>query len=164
MAETDAFRRDLLFRISGVPIHLPPLRSRPEDIIPLAECFLRRFCADNHKAEKRFTKQAIDKLLAYSWPGNVRELANIIERTVVLDFDPLIDEQHLYLDNEKRAIEKPTGAIPIGITLHEMEKRLVLDTFERQGQNRTKTASILGISIRTLRNKLHEYGLSASED
>lgn len=87
----------------------------------------------------------------------MRELANIIERTVVLDFDPVIDAEHLYLDAEK----KPLAS---GTSLHEVEKQHILEMLESCHQNRTKTAAALGISVRTLRNKLHEYGMAASEE
>lgn len=162
--ESKIFREDLFYRLNVVPISIPPLRQRPEDILPLAEHFLARFCAENHKPVKSFTKNAAQKLLAYHWPGNVRELANIIERTVVLDFDATIDAEHLYLNTLPSVPTKAPLSLPIGITLHELEKRLILETFEAQGQNRTKTASLLGISVRTLRNKLHEYGQIISED
>jgi two-component system response regulator AtoC len=157
--ESKVFREDLYYRLNVVPIHLPPLRQRMEDIIPLADHFLRVFCLENHKPRKTFTPKAIQKLLAYHWPGNVRELANIIERTVVLDFDPTIDSEHLYLDPIGKPVPHATG-----MTLHAMEKQLILDTLECQGHNRTKTSSILGISVRTLRNKLHEYGLMGPEE
>jgi two-component system response regulator AtoC len=150
--ESKLFREDLYYRLNVVPIHIPPLRERAEDIIPLAEHFLRCFCIENHKPKKMLTKNAQEKLLSYHWPGNVRELANIIERTVVLDFDPLIDEEHLYLDTLPAAKKG-------GTTLYASEKRLILETLENQGQNRGKTAEILGISVRTLRNKLHEYAI-----
>lgn len=161
--ESRVFREDLYYRLNVIPIHLPPLRSRPEDILPLADYFLRKYCSENHKPMKSLTKKGADKLLAYHWPGNVRELANIIERTVVLDFDPVIDAEHLYLDQHLPSKEEPTP-LPVGITLHELEKRLILQTFDAEGQNRTKTANVLGISVRTLRNKLHEYGVSTSEE
>jgi two-component system response regulator AtoC len=157
--ESKVFREDLYYRLNVVPIHLPPLRQRTDDIIPLADHFLRVFCLENHKPRKTFTPRAIQKLLAYHWPGNVRELANIIERTVVLDFDPTIDSEHLYLDPIGKPVHHATG-----MTLHAMEKQLILDTLESQGQNRTKTSAILGISVRTLRNKLHEYGFMGSEE
>jgi two-component system response regulator AtoC len=161
--EARTFREDLYYRLNVIPIHIPPLRNRQEDIVPLAQHFLRRFCSENHKPLKTLTKGAIDKLLAYHWPGNVRELANIIERTVVLDFDPAIGADHLYLDAASPGKSGPL-ALPVGISLHELEKRLILQTFESAGQNRTRTASILGISVRTLRNKLHEYGVTEVED
>lgn len=157
--ESKIFREDLYYRLNVVPIHLPPLRARAEDILPLAQYFLRKFCQENHKPLKTLTPKAIQKLLAYHWPGNVRELANIIERTVVLDFDTIIDSEHLYLDAPSKPLTPKTG-----MTLHEMEKQLILETLESQGHNRTKTSSMLGISVRTLRNKLHEYGVMGSED
>jgi len=162
--ETKVFREDLFYRLNVVPIHIPPLRERHEDILPLAHYFLDRFCRENHKTLKTFTERATQKLLKYRWPGNVRELGNIIERTVVLDFDEAIDAEHLYLDApvHKGTVEK--GALPVGITLHELEKRLILETLEVQHQNRTRTASILGISVRTLRNKLYEYGMNSTEE
>ncbi|PIS02005.1 MAG: two-component system response regulator [Chlamydiae bacterium CG10_big_fil_rev_8_21_14_0_10_42_34] len=152
--ETKVFREDLFYRLNVVPIHIPPLRERGEDILPLANFFLEKFCRENHKGGKKLTDKAIQKLLDYPWPGNVRELANIIERTVVLDFDEEIDAEHLYLDSSVRAPKQQKA----GITLHEIEKEHILQILEANHQNRTKTASMLGISVRTLRNKLQEYG------
>lgn len=157
--ETKVFREDLFYRLNVVPIQIPPLRERREDILPLATHFLEKFCRENHKPTKKFTEAAVKKLIDYPWPGNVRELANIIERTVVLDFDPVIDLGHLYLDSSIAAPKE----LKKGMTLHEMEKQLILETLEANHQNRTRTASILGISVRTLRNKLHEYGECGSE-
>ena len=160
--DTKVLREDLYYRLNVIPIFIPPLRERTEDILPLADYFLEKACKENHKPKKSFTEKAIQKLLRYGWPGNVRELANIIERVVVLDFDPIIDVEHLYLDSQiKPPFEK---GMRIGTTLHELEKQLILETFESFQQNRTKTAETLGISIRTLRNKLHEYNLSGSDE
>ncbi|MCB1181552.1 MAG: sigma-54-dependent Fis family transcriptional regulator [Chlamydiia bacterium] len=92
------FREDLFYRLSVVPIMLPPLRSRKEDILPLAEYFLHHFCVENHKSSKVLTEKAKERLLDYNWPGNIRELANILERVVVLDFDKKIEADHLNLD------------------------------------------------------------------
>jgi len=153
--EGKVFREDLFYRLNVVPIHLPPLRERREDILPLTRHFLSKFCAENHKPLKTLTERAEKKLLEYPWPGNVRELANIVERTVVMDFDPIIDSEHLYLDS---SISSPQKEIKKGMTLQAMEKQLILETLESNHNNRTKTSSILGISVRTLRNKLHEYG------
>lgn len=158
--ENKIFREDLFYRLNVVPIHIPPLRERVEDILPLAEYFLQRYCSENRKSPKHFTPEAIQKLQSYSWPGNVRELGNIIERTVVLDFDSAIDANHLYIETRPQ-VEKTS--FPVGISLHEMEKRLILETLEVHHRNRSKTAAILGISVRTLRNKLHEYGTIVEE-
>lgn len=152
--ESKIFREDLFYRLNVVPIQLPPLRERREDILPLAQHFLEKFCTENHKSKKTFTEKAVQKLLDYPWPGNVRELANIIERTVVMDFDASIDAEHLYLDSTLIAPKSK----PQGITLHEVEKQHILETLGANFRNRTKTAAVLGISVRTLRNKLHEYG------
>ncbi len=161
--ESKVFREDLFYRLNVVPIQIPPLRQRREDILPLATYFLNKFCEENHKPAKKFTERAVQKLLDYPWPGNVRELANIIERTVVLDFDAVIDADQLYLDSPAKAAADKKK-FPAGMTLHQMEKELILDTLEAQSQNRTRTAALLGISVRTLRNKLHEYGLAATEE
>jgi two-component system response regulator AtoC len=157
--ETKVFREDLFYRLNVVPIQIPPLRERREDILPLAHYFLERFCKENHKPIKTFTEKAAKKLIDYPWPGNVRELANIIERTVVLDFDAVIDSDHLYVDSSIAAPKE----IKKGMTLHEMEKQLILETLETNHQNRTKTAALLGITVRTLRNKLHEYDSEPEE-
>lgn len=155
-------REDLYYRLNVVPIHLPPLRERREDIVPLANYFIQKMCAENHKEMKKLTLEAQKKILDYSWPGNVRELANIIERAVVMDAGKLIAPEHLYLDSSAPLIQTPAGnsanySLPVGMTLDELEKRMIIETLQAQHNNRTKTAEVLGISIRTLRNKLHEY-------
>lgn len=180
------FREDLYYRLNVVPIHLPPLRDRREDILPLAEYFLERLCIENHKRAKRLSPEAQRKILNYPWPGNIRELANIIERAVVMDYSAEIAAEHLVLEAYDHKIPAPAQT-PVSpttleeknteqeakvsssqleeedITVHEMEKRLILKTLAKQGHNRTKAAEALGISIRTLRNKLNEYKASGSE-
>lgn len=156
-------REDLFYRLNVVPIHLPPLRERKEDIIPLAEHFLKKACQENHTEQKSFTADSRQKLLNYEWPGNVRELSNIIERAVVIEPNPEIRPEHLYLNSERLAPPRTSSGgkvitVPIGVTLQELEKQLIIETLEAHNMNRTKTAAALGISIRTLRNKLHEYG------
>lgn len=93
------FREDLYYRLSVVPIHLPPLRERKEDIIPLGEYFLKKCCIENHVKPKTFSVEACEKLSSYLFPGNIRELANIIERVVVLDFGPVVEADHLHFDS-----------------------------------------------------------------
>lgn len=163
------FREDLYYRLNVVPIHLPPLRERREDIIPLSEYFLDRICIENHKASKSLSPDAKKKLLGYPWPGNIRELANIIERAVVMDYSNCIEAEHLVLEpHQAQEIVELTSTpidteLPNNITIHEMEKQLILKTLGNQDNNRTKTAEVLGISIRTLRNKLNEYKAMGEE-
>jgi two-component system response regulator AtoC len=160
--EGKSFREDLYYRLNVMPIHIPPLRERSEDILPLAEYFLEKFCRENHKPKKSLQPSAQKKLLDYSWPGNVRELANIIERTVVLDLGEEIADHHLYLNASQtktasKEEKEKSSSLPVGIPLHEMEKRLIQETLEENKFNKTKTAKVLGISLRTLRNKLQQY-------
>jgi two-component system response regulator AtoC len=157
--EQKTFREDLYYRLNVVPIHLPPLRERKEDILPLAEFFLRRLCDENQKPTKKLSSDAKQKLLAYHWPGNIRELANVIERTVVMHASETIEADQLYIDIACPVIVKSPfhSTFPLGMTLLEMEKHLILETLSRENNNRTKTAQTLGISVRTLRNKLQAY-------
>ena len=170
-------REDLYYRLNVVPIHLPALRERVEDVIPLAIHFIETMSLENHKAVKELTPSAKRKLLAYSWPGNVRELANIIERAVVMTSSDKIESSHIILDtldsllpfstvsgqkSFQKIEELPTNLV--GVSLEELEKMLIIETLQAQNNNRKKTAEILGISPRTLRNKLREYNLSSSAD
>jgi two-component system, NtrC family, response regulator AtoC len=159
--EQKIFREDLYYRLNVVPIYLAPLRERKEDILPLAEYFLERFSIENRKARKRLSQEARKKLIDYYWPGNIRELANIIERTIVMTASDLIHNEDLYLENEypkSKNIKTQAAAVNYeGITLQQIEKKHILDTLASQDYNRTKTAKVLGISIRTLRNKLKLY-------
>jgi two-component system response regulator AtoC len=151
------FREDLFYRLNVFPITIPPIRERKKDIIPLAQYFLDFFSKKNLKPKKEFLKSAKDKLLNYSWPGNIRELSNIIERTVVLDISNQISEEHLYIEPIFHSKQKNSDLADAKITISEMEKILILKTLKEQSFNKTKTAKILGISIRTLRNKLNQY-------
>lgn len=149
-------RGDLYYRLNVIPIHLPPLRDRREDIIPLAEYFLERMCLDNSRSKKKLSPEAKQKLLNYPWPGNIRELANIIERAVVLDAAEVVAVEHLHLE---AAVTGTKEELPADITLDELEKRLIIQTLQQHANNRAKVAEILGISPRTLRNKLNTYQL-----
>lgn len=149
-------REDLYYRLNVVPICIPPLRERKEDILPLANYFLDKFSKENNKEIKQLSDGAQKKLLAYPWPGNVRELANIIERIVVMDERKMISSNDLFLD-AKIMLSPVNASLPVGLTLDELEKRFIIETLQQHQNNRTKTAAILGISIRTLRNKLQSY-------
>jgi two-component system, NtrC family, response regulator AtoC len=144
-------REDLYYRLNVVPIQLPSLRDRTEDIIPLAEYFIERTCSENHLDKRVLTAEAKKKLLHYAWPGNIRELSNVIERAVVMSQGKSIGDEHLYVDGPPN----PTS----GKTLQEVEKQLIVETLQTH-QNRTKAAETLGISLKMLRDKLQEYNLS----
>lgn len=150
------FREDLFYRLNVIPIHIPPLRERKEEILPLSCYFLKRFCRENHKNQKTLSHNAEQKLLQYNWPGNVRELGNILERSVVLSSTETVEAEDLHLEQKKEMV--PQDAILLKeTTLDELEKKLILQTLENHNQNRTKSAQILGISVRTIRNKLKLY-------
>lgn len=147
-------RKDLYYRLSVVPIWIPPLRERIEDIIPLAEYFLERYCFENHLPKKQLTEEAKRDLKKNSWPGNVRELGNVIERAVVLDKSLEIAPEHLLLDQEEHV--DASSLFPSGMTLSELEKRLIKETLHRHENDRSKTAEALGISTRSLAQKLRD--------
>jgi two-component system, NtrC family, response regulator AtoC len=159
--EDKILREDLYYRLNVVPIQIPPLRDRREDIIPLANFFVEKFCIESHLSVKSLAKNTRDKLLNYHWPGNVRELANIIERSVVMCQSEEIPADAIFIDQLVN-INVPTqpsanSGMQVGMTLKELEKLLIIETLEAQNQNRTKAAEVLDISVRTLRNKLKEY-------
>lgn len=146
--EKKIFREDLYYRLNVVPIYLPPLRERKEDILPLADYFLQQ-----HGTLKILSAEAKQKLLDYPWPGNIRELANIVERTVVMTNCDCIGPEDLVFEGANQPLIEKKELI----TLKELEKRHIFDALTCHGQNRTRTAKALGISVRTLRNKLAEY-------
>ncbi|MCX7723791.1 MAG: sigma-54 dependent transcriptional regulator [Thermodesulfovibrio sp.] len=146
------FREDLFYRINVFPIRIPSLRERTDDIIPLAEFFLKRL---SNKMSKHFTMTEEMKkyLLERPWHGNVRELENFIYRAAVLSYDGVlrVNENDLNLFEEEKSIK-------VG-KLKDAEKELIIEALKKTEGNRTKAAKILGISVRTLRNKINEYGL-----
>ena len=166
------FREDLLYRLNVVNLRLPPLRDRPGDIVALAEFFVKKYAAANGVPEKPLSTEARRRLAAHRWPGNVRELENAMHRAVLLSVGEEITEDAVRLpdgqplspaDAGARAAQAASFAAEavqrsfVGQTVAEMEQQLIIDTLEHCAGNRTHAANILGISIRTLRNKLKEY-------
>ncbi len=147
------FREDLFYRLNVFPIHLPPLRERREDILPLAEQFLRRLAARMGQPPRVLSDEARAALLAYDWPGNVRELQNAMERALIVASGESIRPEDLPVSAGRFVPPSPRPS------LAEIEKQAILQTLERCGGDRRRTAEALGISLRTLQYRLKEYGL-----
>ena len=163
MVEGGAFREDLFYRLNVLPLSVPPLRKRPRDIDLLARAFLDVSSHINGRSAREFSAAAMRKLISWSWPGNVRELENVVERSVLLAQGETIHESETLIDGFQQTRTEPRAetheiAISAGTTLFEAERLLIMRTLEHTHQNRTRAAQLLGISVRTLRNKLHEYG------
>ncbi|MGD9043677.1 MAG: helix-turn-helix domain-containing protein, partial [Desulfobacterales bacterium] len=152
------FREDLYYRINVVPITIPPLRERPGDIPLLVDHFLEKYSTLNNQKMTQISKAAIDQLKSSAWKGNIRELENTIERAVLIGRGPKLLPEHLILDSVGSEDQsRPAFPMKAGLTVREMEKQLINTTLEEVNDNRTRAAELLGISIRTLRNKLREY-------
>jgi DNA-binding NtrC family response regulator len=166
LVESGEFREDLYFRLKVVRIVMPPLRERAEDIVLLANGFLREFAEENGRPVKALTDEAFERLLKHPWPGNVRELRTAIEHGVVMSNDPVIDVRHLppELCGEANAPEVDGGgkialAAPAEFNLHALESQTIRAALAETRGNRTQAASLLGVSRRTLQRKLKELGL-----
>jgi DNA-binding NtrC family response regulator len=152
-----SFREDLLFRLNVVEFEIPPLRKRPDDITYLSKYFLQMYQAESGKENMTISKKAMDKLHAYQWPGNIRELQNVIHRTTIFSESNELKEDDI--EFKTYSFQSTTSSNGEIKTVAEMEKDLILRTLEKSTNNKTKAAEILGISSRTLRNKLKEYNM-----
>ena len=154
------FREDLYFRLNVVNLALPALRDRKGDILPLAEYFVKKYSELNDLPVKPLAKKTRERLLAYDWRGNVRELENTMHRSVLMSTENEISEDAVLLmpPVEQSTAESPAGTDTlVGRTVADVEKDLIISTLKHTLGNRTHAANILGISIRTLRNKLKQY-------
>lgn len=155
------FRQDLYYRLNVVNLHIPSLKERPDDIVVLSKHFVKKYSELNDLPMKELAPAAEKKLLNYLWPGNVRELENTIHRAVLLSTGEKIEEDAVILDDASAVIvpepEKPAAPSAVGKTLAGMERELIIDTLKHTLGNRNTAANLLGISIRTLRNKLKQY-------
>jgi two-component system response regulator FlrC len=156
MVAQERFRKDLFYRLRIIPLTLPPLRERRQDIPVLVEYFLKKYCPSGNSLP-RFSAPALNTMMTWSWPGNIRELENTIERAVLIAGDAVIGPEYLLLDEPVPGKVSAAGACLVGLTVKELEERLIVQTLREVNQNRTHAAEMLGISIRTLRNKLREY-------
>jgi transcriptional regulator with PAS, ATPase and Fis domain len=162
--EIDAgtFRRDLYYRLAVVPIALVPLRARSEDVPELVRHFLAKAAERLQRQPATLDDAALNLLVEYRWPGNVRELENIVTRASVLSSTGQVTAEELrsWLDAGRNAdtSDGPPRDLPVGLSMQEMERKLIEATLERFDGHRAKTAEALGIGIRTLSGKLREYG------
>lgn len=154
MVQQGTFREDLFYRLNVVPLYIPPLRERPKDVEILARFFTDISSATNNIEMKNFADGVLQKLLQWNWPGNVRELQNVMERAVLLSSGQTIQLTDVQFDQENIPANNELKA---GMTVAEAEKLLIMKTLDFTNHNRSHAAQMLGISIRTLRNKLAEY-------
>jgi len=158
--EQGAFREDLYYRLNVVPLNLPPLRERREDIPFLAEHFVRELGAALGRPVEGISEAAIRKLMAYHWPGNVRELENVIERSLVLCSGPVLEADDIKLDTAPRARPPAEGYfLPEGMTLEEFEQAVIREALKRAGGNKSQAARLLGLTRNALRYRLSQMGL-----
>jgi len=151
------FREDLFYRLNVVPVVLPPLRERRDDIPALAQYFLRRFVRECDSPARRIGKAAMDMLRRAPWPGNIRELRNAVHRAVVLATGEELTPGDLPADLTTARTRRRGSGIAVGQSIDEMERELILRTLESTGWNKTEAARILEVTPRTLRNKLGRY-------
>ncbi len=163
--ENQEFREDLFYRLNTIPLIIPPLRERRRDIQPLCDFFIEKYCRIDARSVKGLTDQALSVLQTHAFPGNVRELENVIHRAVLLAESDMITPSDLLMDDGANI---PLGDDDTGLesianedfsagSLKEMEQKMIFRTLDQTEGNRTHAAKILGISVRTLRNKLNEY-------
>lgn len=150
------FRKDLYYRLNVIPLRIPPLRERPGDIQPLAHFFLGKYGSENQKCAAGFAPEALRKLREHPWPGNVRELQNVVHRAVLICDSAVIDPGSIILDQDEDGQAGAAYDLTL-MPLSEIEKMMIQKALTSCEGNRTRAAEILGISVRTLRNKLHEY-------
>jgi len=151
------FREDLYYRLRVIPITIPPLRQRKEDVPVLSAFFIQKFCPPNRNPVPQLSAPALEQMSNYHWPGNVRELENTVERALLISEGACIGPEFLLLDHDMTGPGMADKSSLVGMTVREMEQKLIGQTLRHVNDNRTYAAKMLGISIRTLRNKLREY-------
>lgn len=159
---TNEFRQDLFYRINVVNLNLPPLRELEEDAILIADHFIRIFAYDFKKKARGLTQDAKNKLLSYTWPGNVRELRNVIERAVIFAAGEKIDADEIILaeDKQNAKMNQKFDLPDSGISLFEVEKKLLLDALSRTKGNQSRAARLLGLTLDTFRYRMKKYDIS----
>jgi two-component system response regulator HydG len=152
------FRSDLYYRLNVISMHLPPLRSRREDIPLLAEGFLKRLAADRAQTPKRLAESALEAIMVYDWPGNVRELENALEHAVLLGANDTVTVEHLPERVTSLKVQPlVTEQVPDNPTLDAIERAYIHWVLQAEGGNKTRAAEVLGIDPSTLYRKLARY-------
>ena len=155
--EAGRFREDLFYRLNVIPLFPVSLRERKEDIPLLAEFFMNKYSKENGKRINGLSDEALDLLLEMDWPGNIRELENSIERAVMMSKVEILTPKDFRFERTRPASHNGNKFNLTGKTLKEVEQTLILETLKEQNSHKDKTSEVLGISVRTLRNKLNEY-------
>lgn len=159
------FREDLYYRLNVIQIQLPPLRGRPEDILPLADHFLARSAERSRKTVRGWRESAKQLLLGHGWPGNVRELENVVERAVALAESDLIGPEDLpQTIQERKSQDRLATAVAQGFTLDQLEREYIERVLELEGGNKTRAAQRLGLDRKTLYRKLEEYAALSTKE
>jgi two-component system response regulator AtoC len=160
LVQEGKFRLDLYYRLRVIPILIPPLRDRKEDIAPIAKHYVELFSASLFKSVAELTAEALEALEAYSWPGNVRELRNVIERAVILSAGGPIGAESLLFAGAPQRAAPPMESATGNLTIAEMEKHLIGKVLGNTSWRKSEAARILGINRTTLHNKIREYELA----
>ncbi len=161
---TGSFRQDLYYRLHVIHLEVPALRERKKDIEVLSRHYLKKFAVEFRRPDMAFTPDAMDVLSGYKWPGNVRELQNVIQRSVLMSSGNLITGRDLPIEAKRAPQDMDwVNHLPIGRTMHEVETQFILETLKSHHGNRTHAAKTLGISLRTLRNKINEFTAAGHE-
>jgi two-component system response regulator AtoC len=155
------FRSDLFYRLHVVPIHIPPLRERKDDLITLTDYFLKKFTAKYRKQITSITPEVIASFIQYDWPGNIRELENVLERIILMSENDTLSLDQVPAEIRVTEPMNKTSTLKekVDSLSHTTEKQLIIDALNKTNQNRTKAAELLSISRRTLQKKIKEYGL-----
>jgi DNA-binding NtrC family response regulator len=161
--EQGTFREDLYYRLNVLPIDIPPLRERKEDIPFLADHFVKKFAKDVGGRIESISETAIQKLLQYHWPGNVRELENVIERSMVLSPGPVLEPEDIKMDTTPRRAQSSFDVpfLPDGMTLDEFEQSIIREALNRANGNKSQAARLLGLTRNALRYRLSQMGIEA---
>ena len=161
--EQKKFREDLYYRLNVLPIFLPPLRERREDIPLLAEHFLKEASQESQKKVEKISPQAMKRLIEYDWPGNIRELKNVIQRAIILSDGESILPDHLLFESELGDMGQrkrdQAGAFLLEKRLAEEEKKFIIQALEKSSGVQTRTARLLGLSRRSLQYRMQKLGI-----